>query len=425
MTERIEPAHVVHLLPAYVAGTLEPTEQREVLAHLADCPACRAERAAWEMIHDALRDSHEAVPADERVLQEVWNRVDADPVHAASPTRQDRRQPHQRVAQPQWPVSPTVPPTRSDSGAHAPRPMVPRSRRAIGQIATVLLLVLTLGLGYVTLRLERAPGDEPAGIPALIVAPATPSPSTPSTPRTGPPALATPPMGRPVDGTLAAITLPTGAMPTEIIGGLNHYSVPAGSEGTWDWTCCTGPRLDVILEGAYTIRGAGPMQVLRGAGGSWEEITPGTEIVLDAGDALYSRLEDTFEAVNPGSTAVQLLDVVLFEGTPPNDPVPYAASGVAAWQYHDQDIWQVPVSVPPGPVTLRVRQADLATEATLPLPDGAIMQLVISRDAGAILGKQTDFSVNNLSQKPIALYALSVEPAHGESETATTDATAP
>ena len=276
--------------------------------------------------------------------------------------------------------------------------------RPTTHLATAALIVVTLAFAYLAFGPPRSDGQPApvARIPAAIVTLATPSPT----------AMA--------DEALVAITLPAGVIPEEIVRGLNHYSVPPGSEGTWDWTCCTGARLDYILEGTYTIRGAGPMQVLRGgAAGSWEKIAPGTEIVLEAGDALYSRMEDTFEAVNSGSVSVELLDAVLFAGTPLDDPVPYEASGVAAWEYHDQDIWTVPVSMPPGPVTLRLRQATLATDAELPLAPGAVMQLAVTRDEGGIVSTQEDFVVKNVSQKPVSLYALTLEPVNGASGTPT------
>ncbi len=241
-----------------------------------------------------------------------------------------------------------------------------------------------------------------------IVAPATPSSS---------------PL---VDETLAVASLPAGEIPPEIVTGLNHYSVAPGSEATWDWTCCSGPRLDYILEGSYTVRGAGPMQVLRGSGtGSWEEIAPGTEIVLAAGDALLSRMEDSFEGVNAGSTPVELLDAVLLAGSPLDDPVPYEESGAAAWRYNDQDIWLLPVSVPPGPVTLRLRQTTIAATSELPRPPGAIIQLAVSRDDGAVPSTQTDFTVKNYGPDPISVYALTLEPTSGASVATATETARP
>ena len=179
---------------------------------------------------------------------------------------------------------------------HAARP-APTGWRWLPHFATALLLLVAIGLGYLVFGPNRPNPERPADQPA-VVAPATASPS------------ATP------DGTLATISLPSGELPSEVIGGFNYYSVAPGSVGTWDWTCCTGLRVDYILSGTLTIRGAGPMQVLRGDGaGSWEDVAAGNKIVLDAGDALASRMEDTFESVNAGSVPVESIGRVLFTGT--------------------------------------------------------------------------------------------------------------
>lgn len=265
----------------------------------------------------------------------------------------------------------------------------------ISAALVVVTLVLTLVVAAVTIGPPRWGGEDEqlAGVPAGI-AQATPSPS-----------LVT-------DETLATITLPAGAVPSEIVAGLNHYSVAAGSEATWDWTCCRGPRLDYILEGTYTVRGTGPMQVQRaGQAGSWAEIEPGTEIVLDAGDALLSQLEDTFEGVNAGSTPVELLDVVLLAGAPIDDPVPYEASGAAAWQFNDQDIWLLPMSMPAEPVTLHLRETSIAATSELPVPPDALLQLAVSRDEGAVPSTQKDFAVMNYGPAPINVYVLTLAPA--------------
>lgn len=270
--------------------------------------------------------------------------------------------------------------------------------------------MVTLAFAYISFGLPRpGGGDGPvAGVAPAIVAPATPS------------------SDEAVNRLLTAVTLPAGVMPAEIVGSLNLYSVPVGIEGTWDWTCCTGVRLDYILESTYTVRGAGPMQVQRGGcNAAWEEIGAGTEIVLDAGDALLSRMEDAFDGVNSGSTPVELLDVVLFEGTPLDDPIPFQASGARAWLYHDQDIWLLPVPVPNEPITMRLEQARLGAAAERLLPTGAFMQLGITRDDGIVISTREDFSLKSFSEQPASLYALTLEPAGAESGAATPAAAAP
>lgn len=269
-----------------------------------------------------------------------------------------------------------------------------RSAWPLAQLASAALVVITLAFAYVALGPPRRGGDDgrQANAPA-VVAVATPSPNA-------------------ADETLAAISLPAGALSGDIVAGLNSYSVPVGSEGTWDWTCCTGVRLDYIRAGELTITGVGPMQILRAEGaGNWEEAAPGTEIVLGAGDALLSRMEDRFESVNAGSAAVDLLDSVLFTGTPLDDPVPYMESGAEAWQFQYQNLLLDPVPVAEGPVTVRLRQVELAVEEVLPTPANAIVQLAVDLDENAVLATAADFSRQNMSEAPLTVYALTLEAA--------------
>ena len=70
--------HVAHLLPAYVAGTLEPAERSLAANHLGRCSACRAELAAWEAIGEAVRAPEPAVEgAEDARLAGIWRRIEA------------------------------------------------------------------------------------------------------------------------------------------------------------------------------------------------------------------------------------------------------------------------------------------------------------------------------------------------------------
>jgi hypothetical protein len=244
-----------------------------------------------------------------------------------------------------------------------------------------------------------APEDDKASLPAVIATPATPAPDPTAEP-------------------LATLTLPDGAMPGEIIGGQNSYTIPPGSVGRWDPasmspTCCTGARLNYVLSGAYTVRG-GAVQVLRHGASAWEDVPAGTELTLEQGDGLYSRMEDPFDATNPSQEPATILDGVLFGGDPGTDPIPAESSGVPAWRYLDQDIWLYPVPVPRGPVTLALRQETVPAGEEIPLPEGAILQLAVSLDETALSVTNQDFSIDNLDQGSLSLYVLSLAPAQGE-----------
>lgn len=274
----------------------------------------------------------------------------------------------------------------------------PAQRRAwpVSHFVSAALVLLSLAVAFIALGVPRQTGSDNrlTGPPAAVLAPATPSPSAAS------------------DETLVTVTIPAGALPTEVVAGLNHYTVAAGSQGTWDWTCCTGVRLNYMLDGTYAITGTGPMQVRRaGSVETWQEVVPGTEVVLKPGDALLSRMEDGFDGANTGAAPAELLDMVLFAGSPIDDPVPYDASGTASWRVVDQDIWLLPVTVPQEHLTLRLRQTSIEAVSELPPPEGAIIQLAVSPDEGAVPSTQEDFGIKNFGPDPIGIYALTLEPA--------------
>jgi hypothetical protein len=278
--------------------------------------------------------------------------------------------------------------------------------------ATAALVALTLVSIYLAFGPPRFTQQEAdrAIVPAVVATPATPTPAQTAEP-------------------LATMTLPAGAVPDEIIGGQNSYIIPPGSVGRWDPasfspTCCTGPRLNYVLSGSYTVRG-GPMQVLRHGSSAWEEVPAGTELTLQKGDALLSRMEDPFDAMNPSQEPAEVLDGVLFAGDSGTDPIPVESSGRPAWRFLDQDIWLNLVTIPHGPVTLQLRQETVPAGGDVPLPDGAIMQLAVSLDGAALAVTNQDFSVHNFEQRPLTLYLLTLEPAPEESGTSANGTTSP
>ena len=281
-------------------------------------------------------------------------------------------------------------------------------------LATAALVVFTLTFAYLAFGPPRSGGqtEQAASLPAVFSTPASP------------------PAEMITEETLVEITLPADALPDTIYSGQNHYTIPPGSNGSWEpsrfsSTCCTGPRLNYVLEGTYSVRGDGPMQVLRSGAERWEEVPAGTEIVLEPGDALVSQMDDSFDAVNSSSVPVQLLDGVLFDGEMSTDPIPQERSGRPAWTFHDQDIMLTQQSVPSGPMILRLRQATLPEGGVLPRPPGTILQLAVSLDPNDVVTTESPsnanpFELRNLGSGPASIYILSLEPSGAERDAAST-----
>jgi hypothetical protein len=268
----------------------------------------------------------------------------------------------------------------------------------MSHVATAVLPIVTLASAYLAFGPPRfaARDERPPGFPAALATPATPSATE--------------------DTTLVAVTLPAGAFPDEVYSGLNTYTIPPPSSGRWDplkfgLTCCTGPRLNYVIEGSYVVRGDGSARVPLGrANGPGEEVPAGQEITLETGDALISRMDDSFDAMNPNQAPGVILDRVLFAGDIATDPIPMERSGRPAWRFHDQDIMFNPVAVTAGPVTLRVRQVRLQAGVDIPLPLGAILQWAVSLESDVMATTQQDFTIHNFERRPLDLYVLTVEP---------------
>jgi Putative zinc-finger len=79
--------HITDLVPAYLNGTLEEDAAATVHAHLAFCPACRAEAAFWQEISAATRAAYQEIDAPANVLLDrVWATVDAETAASPAPS---------------------------------------------------------------------------------------------------------------------------------------------------------------------------------------------------------------------------------------------------------------------------------------------------------------------------------------------------
>ena len=77
--------HVAALLPAYLNGTLDARASEHVRRHLAECGACRQERASWETFRDIAQYATASVEAPSPlVFAHILAEIDVAPAPVAS-----------------------------------------------------------------------------------------------------------------------------------------------------------------------------------------------------------------------------------------------------------------------------------------------------------------------------------------------------
>jgi hypothetical protein len=177
--------------------------------------------------------------------------------------------------------------------------------------------------------------------------------------------------------------------------------------------CCPGPQIEHVLAGELTLRVEGPLQVLRASPGGTpvpaEEVPPGTDVELRAGDTAAYALELPATYHNAGTEPVHLLAGGLFAGTPPTPPGGYAIDAVKNRE--------LPSRLPPGPLTVTLQQTTLAPEEIFPAPPPGAVQLVMTVPELGTVVERSDGSAQNLGQVPLVSYALILSPALRETAT--------
>ena len=218
----------------------------------------------------------------------IWEEILAAQAVSGSPERSPRalssangRAPEPAATMPVWrPLSPRT---------------IARPNWLLAHVATAALLLLTIGLAYFAFGPGRS-AERSSFVPEVL------------------PGGETPTLHEVTAETLAAITLPAGAVPSKVAGAFGLYRVPPGTASTWEFTGAAGPRLTYVLAGSYTVQVDARTLVLRGGADMPQEIPAGETILLEAGDALLSRLDDAISARNGDRATVELLDGVLYEG---------------------------------------------------------------------------------------------------------------
>jgi hypothetical protein len=259
------------------------------------------------------------------------------------------------------------------------------------------LLVLTLGLGY--FALVFGDGSDPDRGPSAIV----PAPTHPA-----------------VDmadaETLFSLTLSPEDVPRSPERGISSegFVVEPGTTGEWPGTsaiCCSGVRIDYVVDGAYTVRADGPIDVRR-ADGREETIPAGTENVLGPGDRMLVPEGTGFTNANNGDVPVHVIGWYVHEGLVDSQRTAGNWSGNRC---------HCTLGLPPdaGALTLEMHRVQLAPGTLIPAAGSA--QFVISLDKSAMLGEQSDGSIRNAGKAEITVYVLTATSASAEGTAVASD----
>ena len=276
------------------------------------------------------------------------------------------------------------------------RPLPPPGRRRRTRLATAALLLLTIALGYWAFGPDRA--DQPGRIPALD-APATPAQATPA----------------PVapDETLVEVEIPAGALPPGLAGAaFDDNTLRPGLRTTW--TVRQDLHLRYVRTGTLTVRADGPVRVQRAGTRTWEEIAAGAEVNLGPGDAVLLLDVATAEFANLGAGPVELVGMILAAGTDPANPTP------GEWVTRDYQLSEPGgVSLPGGPLVLRLKRVALAPEAILPRAPTAIVQFGLTAPKNAAgtptasdVARRSDGSLANFGDEA-TVYVAALEATGG------------
>lgn len=294
-------------LPAEAAGTLTPLDRRLVQEHLAGCPACTAEAAAWRQIRDAAKAAPAPLPSPS-VLEGVWAELDRDE-RAASRAPGWRR----------WVGggrNPEAARTSRLGGGSGSPVFGGRSLAALHLAATVALVAAIVGwalVGRATIPFRVGSED------------ATPNLAGPST-------------------QVLAVDLPAAVDREPSFASLTRLALGPSDEFIAD--SFLGTALLVVDSGTVTIRPESAALVVRAdtaSGASAEEIEAGQGVELGRGDAISLRADAGYAVGNAAASEAKVIVAGIFgPGPPPRPEGPAVVAASGSTRLH----------LPAGPVTV-------------------------------------------------------------------------
>jgi len=288
-------------------------------------------------------------------------------------------------------------PARPASGRNAGR-----LRWAGLQLATALLVLVTVGFGYFTLGPGRSQIDQRAGLPAVVL-PATP-------------------VSEATLDTVFATTLPAESI--ETAENLNTFIlasalIDAGGRVPIQGQI-PGPLITHVIDGELTLRVDGPLQVFRASdsasspadAANAEEVPPGEETVLEPGDTVVYSYQQPAEYANFGSKPVHIILGGFLAGV-----LPGAMADLDFVDYAEK--YPTP-ALPHGSVQATLIRAMLPPDGSTPASPPDALSLSVGAVGEVSLGESSDGAVRNINPDPVTIYVLRLESTQTASGTPTT-----
>jgi hypothetical protein len=259
------------------------------------------------------------------------------------------------------------------------RPRLANRRIALA-IAAILVIALIGGIAGGLIQ-DRLDSNDPRPAPAIL-APATPEP---------------------IGDAVFETTLPADVIPADGFdtGGHGVFIISPGSRSTWERTCCSGPLVEHVVAGAYTVRADADIEVTR-KDGSTETVLAGTEVTLEPGDSLVSRNEVVVEAANNGSEPVVLVTFVMVE-----DPDgQFNGHQLPGWRAEGNHVKE-PIALRPGQTTLRLSKTTALAGETIPATEQGY-QFVVTTTEDAYTTQVSDGTtpIYGPQDEPLDVYLL-------------------